>query len=177
MRLLKNFSIGNYNLINFINLDEAESEIVRKYRNHDDVRCWMYQEHVISKKEHNNYIKNLVREKRNFNWLLKNKKGDHIGVVSLNKIDYANKNAYFGIYTDPFSKIPGAGSMLMDCLKKIAFDFAGLHTLRLEVIDSNRRAKKFYDKMGFKYEGRLKEFVLKHDEWIDVVVMGMVNHR
>lgn len=162
-------------LINFVNLSDGEKEIVRLWRNNEIITKWMYQDHLVSLEEHSNFINKLKADNNNFYWVIKKNTGDYIGVISLNKIDFRNKNAYFGIYSNPDSKSPGAGSLLIECLKKLAFDIANLHTLKLEVIESNERAIDFYKKSGFIEEGRLKEFVLKDDRWHDVVVMGIIN--
>src|SRR5208283_5956624 len=98
-----------------------------------------------------------------------------LGVIYLNRADFSNMNAFLGIYSNPDRKAPGAGSLLVDCLKKIAFEKLNLHTLKLEVIETNVRAVDFYAKSGFSQEGRLEEFVFKKGRWYDVVIMGMVN--
>ena len=46
---------------------------------------------------------------------------------------------------------------------------------RRKVMKNNKRAIKFYKKVGFDIEGRLKEFVFRDGKWIDVIIMGFVN--
>ncbi|MGB9874387.1 MAG: GNAT family N-acetyltransferase [Hydrogenobacter sp.] len=41
------------------------------------------------------------------------------------------------------------------------------------MIETNERAINFYKRMGFREEGRLREFVFKEGRWLDVIVMGM----
>jgi UDP-4-amino-4,6-dideoxy-N-acetyl-beta-L-altrosamine N-acetyltransferase len=48
-----------------------------------------------------------------------------------------------------------------------------LHTLKLEVLENNERAINFFKKLGFKEEGRLREFVFKEDIWYDAIIMGI----
>lgn len=62
----------------------------------------------------------------------------------------------------------------MECLQGLAFDTAHLHTLKAEVIETNKRAINFYKKSGFSEEGRLKEFVFKDGKWQDVIVIGII---
>ncbi len=165
---------NNTLLINFINLSDSEREMVRLWRNNEIIMKWMYQDHLISFEEHANFINKLRDDNNNFYWLVKKTTGDYIGVISLNRIDLRNKNAYFGIYTNPESKLSGAGSLLIKSLKILAFDMVNLHTLKLEVIAGNKRAIDFYEKSGFSEEGRLKEFVLKEGNWQDVIIMGII---
>lgn len=176
MELRKNICLGELELINFINLTDEEKEIVRKWRNRENVRKWMYTDRIISQEEHSKFIETLKKDKKNCYWFLKDKKkGDYVGVIYLNKVDFKNKNAYLGIYSNPEKKIKGAGTLLLGMLKNIAFKIAKLHTLKLEVIENNEQAIKFYKKLGFVNEGRLKEYVFKDGEWHDVIVMGIIN--
>lgn len=137
------------------------------------VRKEMYQDHIISIEEHSKFIEKLKCDDKNYYWILKNKNGEYMGTISLNRVDFRNKNAYFGIYSNPSMK--GVGCLLIECLKKLAFNIVNLHTLKLEVIDSNEQAINFYKKSGFIEEGQLKEFVFKDGRWHDVIVMGILN--
>jgi UDP-4-amino-4,6-dideoxy-N-acetyl-beta-L-altrosamine N-acetyltransferase len=174
MDLRKNFKLKNIMLLNFINLNDEEKETVRKWRNHEDIKKWMYSSHIISTEEHAVFMEGLKKENKNFYWLARLGSKEYLGIISLNRLDTANKNAYLGIYTNPDSA-NGAGHMLIDCLKTLAFDIANLHTLKLEVMETNERAINFYRKAGFSEEGRLKEFVFKDGKWLDVIVMGIIN--
>jgi len=55
----------------------------------------------------------------------------------------------------------------------LAFEHLKLHTLKLEVLENNERAINFFKKLGFKEEGRLREFVFKEDIWYDAIIMGI----
>ena len=114
----------------------------------------------------------LEEDNRNFYWLVKNK-DEYLGVINLTLVDSNNKNAYLGIYSNPHLK--GVGSSLMECLKKVAFDVAHLHTLKLEVIEDNEKALNFFKKAGFVNEGKLKDFVFKNGKYKNVIIMGIIN--
>ena len=173
--LKTNIKVNGNQLINFINLTNDEKEMLRNWRNHESVRVWMYQEHIISPEEHNAYLKQLKENNNTFCWILRNMNSENIGVISINRVDFVNKNAYLGIYLNPDHKAPRAGRLLNDSLKQVAFKIINLHTLKLEVLSNNTRALKFYKKLGFLEEGRLKEFVYKNGKWHDVVIMGITN--
>lgn len=170
----KNILLSEVTFINFPNLNSEEKEMVRVWRNNESVREWMYQDHIITEEEHNNFITKLKNDNKNIYWLLKNISGEYIGVVSLNKIDFRNKNAYLGIYSNPESKLH-TGKLIFSSLKELISNVIPLHTLKIEVIENNERAIKFYKKSGFNEEGRLKEFIFKNGTWYDVIVMGIIN--
>lgn len=159
-RLRRDFEFKDAKSINFINLTDTEKEMVRNWRNNESIRKWMYTKHLISKKEHSDFIERLRDEERNFYWLLKDDQGEYIGVVDLKKENWRDKHAYLGIYKNPDCKVSGAGALLMACLKKLAFDVANLQVLKLEVSNNNDRAIRFYKRMGFLEEGRRSEFIV-----------------
>lgn len=177
MDLRKDIELGEVLLINFVNLTEEEKKLVRDWRNNEEVRRWAYSKHTISPEEHSEFIKKLEGDEKNFYWLARKKDAGYIGVISLNRVDLSNKNAYLGIYSNLESKLPGSGRLLINCLKKLAFEIAGLHTLKLEVIDNNERAINFYRRSGFSEEERLREFVLRDGKWHDSIVMGIINNK
>jgi UDP-4-amino-4,6-dideoxy-N-acetyl-beta-L-altrosamine N-acetyltransferase len=172
--LKKDFDLGKVTVKNFIHLTQKEKETVRRWRNCRYVRDWMHAEHIISETEHLKFIENLKKDGKNFYWLVKHKTGRYLGVIYLQRVDFQYGNAYLGIYKNPFSKQFGIGTLLMDCLMKIAFNRLKLHTLKLEVIKDNRKAIHLYRKIGFKNEGRLKEMIFRDNKWLDVLIMGLI---
>lgn len=171
----KDLNTGDAILVNFVNLSEPENENVRVWRNHESIRKWMYQEHEISRQEHSAFLAGLRDDTKNYYWLVKTAANEYVGVVSINRLDIANRNAYLGIYANPEVRVKGAGKLLIHCLKYIAFEFIKLHTLKLEVIATNERTVGFYRHSGFRDEGVLREFVYKESRWLDVFIMGMIN--
>lgn len=172
--LRKRFKLKNNIAINFINLSKEEKGMVRRWRNNKDIRKWLFTGHIISAKEHSRFIEALEKGDKNTYWLVKNISGESLGVISLNRINFKNRNAYLGIYTNPEFRHPLAGRQLLALLKKIAFKIFKFHTLKLEVIADNKRAIGFYKKSGFIREGRLSEFVHKNGKWQDAIVMGII---
>lgn len=171
MREGKDFIFGDTRLLNFLNIAASEKELVRSWRNNLKVRKWMHGGHIISKREHGIFLKRIKTDKNNFWWLVYSVDSP-IGVTYLTRCDFHNKSAYLGLYTNPCLK--GAGKVLMEALKKIAFGVFKLHSLRLEVLSNNDKAIGFYKKQGFKEEGRLKDCVLRNGKWIDILVMGIL---
>ena len=175
IELQTNFDINGVEIINFLNLSSEERKMVLDWRNHDNVRMWMYSDNKISLNEHIYFIDRLVGDTNNFYWIVKNKDGIYLGTIYLNKTDIRNKHAYIGIYSNPYNEIKNKGKLLIQSIKSLAFEIAGLHTLKLEVIDNNQKALNFYTKSGFTEEGSLKEFVFKDGQWHDVIIMGIMN--
>jgi len=169
----KNFKLKDIMLLSFVNLNDEERSMVRKWRNHDSVKKWTYNDHIITSEEHINYILKLAKDNKNFYWLVAKGKDEYTGVIYLNSVDFKNKNAYLGIYSNP--ELKGLGNLLMGCLLEVSFKIAGLHTLKLEVMEDNQKALKLYKRFGFEKEGELKDFVFKNGKYKNVIIMGLIN--
>lgn len=168
----QNFEIDGASLINFVHLSQEEKEMVRAWRNAERIRKWMYTDHIISKDEHQRFLKNLENSNNRFYWLVRTW-NNYIGVIDLIRVDFKNKNTYFGIYSNPDSRIPGVGKKLEMIAIKLVFERAAFHSLWLEIIEDNKISY-LHKEMGFAEAGRLRDFVRKDNTWKDVVVMGLL---
>jgi len=162
-------------LKNFINLTPKETEMVRAWRNNSSIKKWMYKIHIISAREHAEFVNKLGEKSCKFCWVIKNKNEEYIGVIILDRVDLCNKNAYLGIYRNPYSKSLCSTLSLGKIILGLAFNIAGLHTLKLEVFEDNDKASRFYRRIGFRKEGRLRNFVYKDKKRKDVIIMGILN--
>jgi len=175
-KLRRNFEFEGYSLINYNNLSDTEVEMVRTWRNHEKIRKCGYADHEFSLSEHKDFINKLKSDDRNFYWVMK-ENDKYLGVLHIIRVDSGNRNGYLGLYLNPYNYTPGIGKLLVKYLIKLSFEIAKLHTLKLETFEGNIPAIKLFNKMGFKEEGRLKEYVYKDGKWKDVIVMGMTNRE
>lgn len=54
------------------------------------------------------------------------------------------------------------------------FETVGLHRIELSVYTFNPRARRVYDKVGFVYEGTMRDALLCEGEWIDADTMSIL---
>lgn len=171
-----NYVFDEIQLINFVNVNKKDATNILEWRNHEAVRKWVYNNKPILLDDHLNFIKNLQQDNKNFYWVVKTQE-EPVGVISLNKVDYNNKNAYIGLYGNMLSSIKGKGSLLMRSLIYMGFEIIKLHALKLEVFENNQVAVNLYKKFGFEEEGLMKDFVFRNNQWINVRIMGKINDR
>ncbi len=139
-------------LKNFFILSEDEKFKVLKWRNHDDVRLWMYNANIISLTDHLEFINKLENDSKNKYFLVVLNK-NNIGVVYFNNINYEQKECEFGLYANPYAKLEGVGKILVEISIKYAFNILKLKKLKLEVLTTNKRAIKLYQKYNFMETG------------------------
>lgn len=69
----------------------------------------------------------------------------------------------------------GLGSEAVRLLVEYGFRRLGLHRIGLQVFSTNVRAILAYEKNGFVREGLLREAACIDENWVDVIVMGILN--
>ncbi|EHD2720322.1 UDP-4-amino-4,6-dideoxy-N-acetyl-beta-L-altrosamine N-acetyltransferase [Campylobacter coli] len=137
---------NNILLKSYVNLNHIEKEKMRKYRNHPEVRKYLYQTHFISKLEHKNFIKKLKHNtKKSYFCVILD--GQIIGNINFhikeNEID-------FGFYANPFSKILGIGRILEQISIYYAFKIINTPVLSLEIFSDNTQVINLHHKFDFK---------------------------
>jgi UDP-4-amino-4,6-dideoxy-N-acetyl-beta-L-altrosamine N-acetyltransferase len=138
-------------LCNFTTLDEPQKKMILTWRNHDNVKEYMYHTNDISEAEHFGFIKALeTREDRRY-FLVQNE-GIDIGVIDFN--DISQSSAIMGLYANPLLHQKGIGSLLMEAIVTYAFETLKVHILKAEVFENNAKAKALYEKFGFCKKGR-----------------------
>jgi RimJ/RimL family protein N-acetyltransferase len=98
-----------------------------------------------------------------------------VGHVALYKIDHRIGSAEFAILIGE-RKLWGTG-LGRACSRQIiqyGFDELNLQRIYLEVLESNPRAQRLYESMGFVVEGKLRRHQFKNGRHVDVVVMGLL---
>ena len=86
-----------------------------------------------------------------------NENDEYQGTVSLKNIDMSNKSAEFAISMRKSSQGKGFAKIGTYLIMQIAFTELNLHRIYLNVFEDNMRARAFYEKFGFIYEGCFKD--------------------
>lgn len=89
---------------------------------------------------------------------------EYLGTISLKNIDYITKNAEYAVSFCPAAHGTGAAKFATEEILKYGFCELNLERIYLNVIPENVRANKFYQKMGFVFEGEFRKHVLINGE-------------
>jgi RimJ/RimL family protein N-acetyltransferase len=99
----------------------------------------------------------------------------HIGGCSLFRFDRLAHNAELGIVIGEKSLWgKGYGTEAMRALIEHAFGTLNLHRVFLRVYESNARAIRVYQRIGFIEEGRFRQDHLADGTYEDTVIMGLL---
>lgn len=98
-----------------------------------------------------------------------------VGNCSIQKIDWIARCAEVGIFIGNKAYWgKGFGSEAMKLLLQFGFNRLNLNRIYLHVFETNPRAIRSYEKVGFKHEGRLRQDLFKNGKYIDVLIMGIL---
>lgn len=98
-----------------------------------------------------------------------------IGFISITNIDKENRKAEVGMLIgekDYWDK--GYGSDSLIALLRHLFYELGFNRIGLEVFEYNIRAKKTYEKIGFKVEGLQRQGLRRGSRYNDILLMGLL---
>ena len=100
--------------------------------------------------------------------------GGCVGEAVLNQWDPGNESCNFRIQIGPAGQNRGLGTEATRLIIGHGFERLGLHRISLEVYAFNPRARRAYEKVGFRVEGVLRESFRYNGEWIDATVMSIL---
>jgi RimJ/RimL family protein N-acetyltransferase len=100
--------------------------------------------------------------------------GRCVGEAVLNEWDPGNESCNFRILLGPAGRDRGLGTEATRLIVGYGFERLGLHRISLEVYAFNPRARRAYEKVGFRPEGVLRESLRYNGEWIDAMIMSIL---
>jgi RimJ/RimL family protein N-acetyltransferase len=103
--------------------------------------------------------------------------GELLGEVVLYEWDPANRSCTFRTLVGPRGRGRGVGTEATRLIVGHAFERLGLHRVQLEVYGDNPRARRVYEKAGFVVEGVRREAAWRDGEWVDEVLMAVLDHE
>ena len=98
-----------------------------------------------------------------------------IGFIGFDGISWTDHDAYVAIgigEAECWSK--GYGSDAMQIMLRYGFSELNLHRISLTVFEQNPRGIRSYEKCGFRYEGRIRDFLLRDGQRSDMLHMGIL---
>ena len=115
----------------------------------------------------------------NYYFAIRTFSGDHlIGDIGLDGIRWNQAETFVGIgigERDYWGK--GYGTDAMEIILRFAFNELNLARVSLDVFEFNPRAVRSYEKAGFTYEGRVRQYLNKAGKRWDLIYMGITREE
>lgn len=152
-------------------MTREDLERVLDWRNHEEVRRYMYTQHEISLVEHTRWFERASLDASR-HLLVFESDAVPLGFINIHQIA-AGGVADWGFYTAPDAP-QGTGRQLGQAALRYAFSHAGLHKICGQAIAYNERSIKFHLNLGFQQEGTLREQHFDGQRYHDVVCFGLL---
>lgn len=146
-------------------LDWADEDLILSWRNRDDIRRWMFSDHVITQMEHHQWLESFLSDPLKRGWLIE-AEGNPIGFAQVTRHHEEPRVGILGIYIAE-GGIKGAGSEALRLVIGEVFGSLFLDSLIAETLEENERAKRLYRLVG------MQEREVKNQ----VVTRNGVDHR
>ncbi|MNG00760.1 Spermidine N(1)-acetyltransferase [compost metagenome] len=152
-------------------MTHEDLEQVLAWRNHEEVRRYMYTQHEISLVEHTRWFERASQDSSR-HLLVFESNAVPLGFINLHQIAPGGV-ADWGFYAAPDAP-KGTGRQLGHAAIQYAFTQAGLHKLCGQALAYNERSIKFHLSQGFQQEGILREQHFDGQNYHDVVCFGLL---
>lgn len=150
---------------------EADLEQVLAWRNHADIRRYMYTKHEITLTEHTNWFKKASNNS-NHHLLVFEINSVASGFVNINKLTHGDI-AEWGFYVAPDSE-KGTGKRLGITALNYAFQTLELHKICGQALAYNTPSVRFHTNLGFLQEGILRDQHFDDQRYYNVVHFGLL---
>ena len=150
-------------LVNLREVRLSDKEKMLSWRNSDNVRPYMYNDHVIQEDEHSKWFDRMLYDKTKKYWIIE-LESNPVGVANLTNIDTNNESCDWAFYIfDPNTRGKGVGSFVEKYILSYVFNDLKLKKLNCEVLETNAGVVKMHEKFGFVQEGFFRNAIKKND--------------
>lgn len=152
-------------------LESGDLERVLEWRNHPDVRAWMFTTHEIPLHEHLAWYERASRDPSK-RLLLAEQDGEPFGYVGFSGVEPGGV-AHWGFYVAPGAP-KGSGRKLGRAALRFAFTSLELHKVCGQAFDFNPASIQLHLALGFRQEGVLREQQRAGDSYHSLVCFGLL---
>ena len=153
-------------------MERSDLEMVLAWRNHPNVRRFMYTQHQISLEEHARWFERASSDAKRY-LLIFEHKGIAQGFISLHEIA-GGGIAEWGFYASPDAP-KGIGRELGTGALNYAFSRLGFHKVCGQALAFNERSIQFHRGLGFRQEGVLREQHFDGERYHAVIYFGLLD--
>ena len=107
--------------------------------------------------------------------IVKNEDDKLIGNIELQKVNHTDRRATLGILIgEAQERSKGYGTEAINLLLDFAFNYLNINSVNLTVLAVNDRARRCYEKVGFKEFGRQRESRFVNGKYYDTIHMDIL---
>lgn len=155
-------------------MTQSDLQLVLDWRNHPDVRRYMYTQHEISLEEHRRWFENSAKNSSR-HLLIFELNGAPQGFINFNLLS-AGGVADWGFYAAPAAP-KGSGRQMGYAALNYAFFELKFHKICGQALAYNSRSINFHRSLGFQQEGLLRDQYFDGEQYQSVMCFGLLRHE
>lgn len=158
---------------------EEDLEMIMNWRMSPEVTKYMYTDPKLTIEDQQNWFKKIMKNRYYEKyWVIELDGGIPVGLMSVNNIDYVNKQASWAYY---IANVEARGKGLGRILECNMYDFV-FYTLHLnklwgEVFEFNQKVIQIHEKFGSRIEGKFVDHIYKDGELHNVIRMAILRRE
>jgi len=155
-------------------LAKEDLEMVRSWRNSDEVSKYMYTDVKITAEQQEKWFEKVSGDNSVRYWII-SYDNRPLGLVSLTEINHNLSSCFWAFYLgDTSVRGAGIGGKVEYNILKYVFEELKLNKLRCEVFVFNDSVIKMHEKFGFRREAYYREHCIKNGVYQDVVGLAIL---
>ena len=166
--------VGENVYLSPISLDDTE--VFAKWMNDFEVTDYtMASDKVYTIEAEKQWVEDNAKKSRYLMSIVTLNNDEVIGNISLNEIDLIHRFAVLGIMIgENDNRNKGYGTEAIGLLLDFAFNYLNLNSVSLSLLECNERAKRCYEKVGFKECGRKRMCRYINGKYYDSIFMDIL---
>ena len=169
--------LGSRLYLSPISINDEDAKKFLKWMNEDVAKNFDQYNRIVSSKDDLIWLYEPPNDMHRYAIVL-HEQDVLIGSVSIHNINHLNRNAFIGIFIgEEECRGKGYGTEAVRLILNYGFMTLNLHNIMLTVHADNSAAIACYKKVGFREEGRLREWVYKDGIYVDKIYMGILAHE
>lgn len=155
-------------------ITDADTDDIVRWRNDPEVRQFFIFREPFTPEMHRAWLKNRVAAGQVIQYIIIDRaSGKSVGSVYFRDVDPVSEAAEYGIFIgEADARGRGVGTETARLFTAFGLDVLRLHRISLKVLGGNEIARRSYEKAGFVFEGRFRDFVKLDGVFTDVVFMA-----
>lgn len=144
------------------------------WRNQESIRKVMYNSNIILIEQHIQWFERLQKSETAISKIFYYNQIPY-GVLNVKDIDRVNNKCEWGFYIGVDNAPRGMGTILGFTSLNYIFHELSIRKLSAEVLSINEKSAVFHKNLGFAQEGVLRKHILKEENYIDIILFGLLN--
>ena len=166
--------VGEKVYLSPVSMDDVE--VFAKWLNDFDVTDYiMRSDKIYSLEAERQWVENTAKKDGYFMSIVTLDNDEVIGNISFNEIDLIHRFAVLGIMIgENENRSKGYGTEAIGLLLDFGFNYLNLNSVSLSLLECNERAKRCYEKVGFKECGRKRKCRYINGKYYDSISMDIL---